>query len=157
MRRYNPTNSITHKVRWSGGVQLFMTPPGVGMASRADVDKHQTPRLKKAAEIVAASCRLISSRFSRRIPISIEVVTQNDQVYVRAGGREAPNAYPFDPPDNPPVRHPVWGHGPRNTWHWAPQPYRPFLEMGAEISIDRAAQSFSQVIDDWCRQSGLTK
>jgi hypothetical protein len=112
-------------------------------------------RLEAAAEIVATQAREISSKFSRRIPLSVRVKTYgnvNETTYVEAGGPEAPQAYPFDPV-TPPSRHPLLG----DREHWYDQPYRPFLEEAAEMAADKAAEEFAKVIDDWCDETGLTK
>lgn len=140
MRAYSNTNgSFAHTVQ-----------PGIDTSREAE-----RKRLEEAAEVVAGKAREISSAFSKRIPASVKVVTHDSgNVVVEAGGPEAPNAYPFDPPDNPPVRHPVYGHGPRDTWHWAPQPYRPFMEQAAEQAADRAAEVFADLVDDWMNEIG---
>lgn len=111
-------------------------------------------RLEEAAEIVAEKAREISSGFSRRIPLSIRVATYNGRTYVEGGGPTAPNAFPFDPPPGEvPSRHPLFG----NRKRWYSQPYRPFLEQAAEEAVDKAAEVYSKVIDDWCRETGLTQ
>jgi hypothetical protein len=109
----------------------------------------ETRRLEQAAEVIAEKAREISGRFSKRIPASVKFLTyKGGKVVVRAGGPTAPQAHSFDPPNNPPVRHPLFG----NRKHWYPQPYRPFLEEAAEAGIDHAAEVFSRVIDDWAKQ-----
>jgi hypothetical protein len=123
-------------------------------ASSDQMARDMMKRLKEAAEIVAEACRLKADRFSTRIPLSLVVKSDSKGVYILGGGPKAPNAYPFDPPDTPPVWHPVHATGPRSNWHWAPQPYRPFLEEGAEASATRAAEQFANVIDDWAKQLG---
>lgn len=120
-------------------------------------DAQLVKRLRQAAEIVAEACRIIAGRFSTRIPGSLRVHSDSKSVYILGGGPEAPNAYPFDPPRNPPVRHPVFATGPRSTWHWAPQPYRPFLEEGADAAGDRAAEIFANIIDDWAQEIGSSR
>jgi hypothetical protein len=159
VRRYKPnTGRIAHTPRGSGGTTLFVAPfPSLIGAGKQDVNAAEIKRLKQAAQIVADAVKQVSGRFSRRIPLTVSVKANERGIYIEAGGPVAPNAYPFDPPNNPPVWHPVYGRGPRRSWHWAPQPYRPFLEEAAEISIDQAAIAFSMVIDDWCKQVGLTK
>lgn len=114
-------------------------------------------RLKEAGEIIAEECRMISDGFSKRIPMSLHVKSDHKSVYILGGGPTAPNAYPFDPPSNPPVWHPVFARGPRAHWHWAPQPYRPFLEEGAERAGDRAAEAFANIIDDWAKEIGTDR
>jgi hypothetical protein len=128
-------------------------------ASSTDVTRFQIKRLKEAARIVADAVKEVSSRFSRRIPASVEVKGDERGIYIQAGGPTAPNAYPFDPPMfPPPVFHPLFARRGSKSYtdgHWYAQPYRPFLEEGAAISADQAARAFSYVIDDWFKQSGL--
>lgn len=123
-------------------------------ASRKDLTDTMLKYLKEAAKPILDACSEIAGTFSVRIPRSLKVRVDQDYVHILGGGHTAPNAYPFDPPDNPPVRHPVWGHGPRDKWHWAAQPYRPFLEEGAERGGDKAAVEFSKIIDEWAKEIG---
>lgn len=128
--------------------------------SSHEVNQIEIRRLKEAAEIVKRACADVASLFSRRIPGSLTVKANENGIYIEGGGRLAPNAYPFDPPDNPPVYHPLYAPRGSNRYRhgkWYAQPYRPFLEIGAEMSIDRAAEAFARVIDDWFRESGLGK
>lgn len=129
----------------------------LGGASTDQMAHDMLKRLKEAAEIVAEACRLKADRFSSRIPLSLEVKSDSKGVYILGGGPKAPNAYPFDPPNSPPVWHPVFATGLREHWHWAPQPYRPFLEEGAAESATRAAEQFANVIDDWAKQLGTDR
>ena len=124
-------------------------------ASESDhMSQELMERLKDAGEVIANYCRIRASRFSVRIPDSLRVKNDTDTVYIEGGGPSAPNAYPFDPPSDPPVWHPVHAHGPRRKWNWAPQPYRPFLEEGAEDGGDEAAEKFAKIIDDWANEIG---
>lgn len=114
-------------------------------------------RMKEGAEVIAEEVKTVASKRSRRIPSSVKVTGNlGAGFYIEAGGPGAPNAYPFDPV-NPPVRHPVWGHGPRDKWHWASMPYFPFMEEGAEKGADKAAEAVAEVLDDWAKENGFNK
>ena len=122
------------------------------------MDEDEIKRVKEAAEIVADAVRSVASNFSRKIPGSVVIKGDENGYYIRAGGPVAPNAYPFDPPDNPPVYHPNRAaKGSKRYEHskWFPQPYRPFLEQAAEISIDKATEALAKVIDDWAKRRGF--
>jgi hypothetical protein len=147
MRNYTPRpkgpTQISHRI--SGSRTISPGTPG-----KIDANAQlENKRLREAAEIIAEAARRISSRFSRRIPASVNVVTNTTGTYVMAGGPDAPNAYPFDPPE-PPSRHPLYG----NRKHWYNQPYRPFLEEAAEEAADKAAEAYAKVIDDWAKELG---
>lgn len=136
-----------------------MLPISATSGARA-MDADELKRLKEAAEIVAEAVRAVSSGISRRIPTSVVVKGDERGLYIQAGGAKAPNAYPFDPPDNPPVYHPLFARrGSRRYTHgkWYAQPYRPFLEIAAGVSIERATEAFSKVIDDWATRVGFTR
>ncbi len=108
-------------------------------------------RLREAAEIIAIKARAISAGFSKRIPISIVVRGGTGRVWIEAGGPDgsiAPNAYPFETG----ARHPLFGS---KTAPWYPQPKRPFLIEAGEAAIEQAAEAFSQVFDDWCKELDL--
>lgn len=125
--------------------------------SSHEVNQIEIRRLKEAAQIVADECAKVASTFSRRIPRSVNVKANETGIYIEAGGPMAPNAYPFDPL-YPPVQHPLFapkGSKRYREGKWYDQPYRPFLEVGAELSVDKAAEAFARIIDDWFKQSGL--
>lgn len=113
--------------------------------SSATMKRQVSQRLKEAAEVIAVAARSISGSFSKRIPGSIKITGGTTQVYIQAGGEEAPNAKPFEYGE----WHPVYAHGPRSGWAWAKQPKRPFLEEAADTAADAAAEAFSAVLDDW--------
>lgn len=121
-------------------------------ARGSKVDPALLKRLQQAAQVIADRAKEVSSTFSTRIPGSIKVVTSEEtgRVQIKGGGAKAPNAYPFDPPSNPPVRHPLFG----NRDYWYAQPYRPFLEEAAEAGGDEAAEALANVIDDWAEELG---
>jgi hypothetical protein len=91
--------------------------------------------------------------WSHRIPQSGRVESvRDDEVLIIFGGPSAPNAYPFEVRG---VRHPVWGHGPRSTWHWVENEWRPFLVPAAEENADKAASVIATVVDKWGRELGF--
>lgn len=116
--------------------------------SSATMKRQVGIRLKEAAEVIAVAARSISSTFSKRIPGSIKITGGTTQVWIEAGGDEAPNAKPFEYGSY----HPVFARGPRSTWTWRKQPERPFLEEAATTAADAAAEAFSAVLDDWIAQ-----
>jgi hypothetical protein len=108
-------------------------------------------RLRAAAECIAVLARAKSAAFSTRIPASIKVIGGTGGVWIMAGGaggKDAPNAYPFETG----ARHPLFG----NTKYWYPQPKRPFLEEAAAEGAEAAINEFAKVIDDWSDQLGLS-
>lgn len=159
MRHYTRTSRIAHEPRASGGTVMVKAPIGSLInASSHEVNQIEIRRLKEAAEIVRRACADVASLFSRRIPKSLTVKANERGIYIEGGGPTAPQAYSFDPPRNPPVYHPLFAPvGSERYRHgkWYAQPYRPFLEIGAAMSIDRAAEAFARVIDDWFKESGL--
>lgn len=112
--------------------------------------------LIKAAREIAKEAKLISGRFSRRIPRSIRVSLDSRGVNVQAGGPSAPQARMFETPG---ARHPLFAHGPRGTdgWrHWYTQPYRPFLEQAAEARGQDACEVYAdEVIPELLREFGF--
>lgn len=150
---HSPTR-IAHAISGKRSVGTDeMSGVGYGSPSHDTLDEELDKYLKKAAEVIAEYIRAEAARFSRRIPASVEVA-KDHTVHVRAGGAVAPNAYPFDPPNNPPVWHPVFAHGPRHKWNWAPQPYRPFMEKGAERSNNESTEAFADIVDELAKRIG---
>ena len=114
-------------------------------------------RLIQAGEIIADSARRLSS-WSERIPASIHTITSegSDTVLIVAGGEMAPHAITFEAPHAPWWKHPVFGRGPRETWHWVAQiPPRRFLLPAAQEHSEGAAYVISKVIDDWAWDLGF--
>lgn len=123
-----------------------------------EADEDEKHRTEEACEIVAEAVRAAAGKFSHKIPGSVVVKGDEDGYYIRAGGPLAPNAYPFDPPDNPPVYHPNRARKGSNRYEhskWYPQPYRPFLEEAAEASASKATEAFANVINDWAKRLGF--
>jgi hypothetical protein len=107
-------------------------------------------RLRAAAECIAILARAKAAGFSSRIPGTIKVIGGTGGVWITAGGpggKDAPNAYPFETG----ARHPLFG----NTKHWYPQPKKPFLEEAAAEGADAAINEFAKVLDDWAKQLNL--
>lgn len=119
--------------------------------SNAELKKMMGPRLKAAAEVIAAVARAKATAIpSKRIPPSIRIMGGTSGVWITAGGpggQEAPNAYPFEYG----VRHPLFG----NTKHWYAQPHKPFLEEAADEAADKAAEEFAEVLIDWAKALDL--
>jgi hypothetical protein len=113
------------------------------MASSSTLKGMVKDRTREAAEVIAATAIARSSKFSKRIPLSVKVVSSSWGAYIIAGGDAAPNAYPFETG----ARHPLFGN--RNYWY--PQPKKPFLEQAADAASSKAANVMSNVIDDWMR------
>jgi len=164
LRTYHDSTGhiISHPPRGFKGTGISQAQIGrLINASSPEVTRFEIRRLKEAAKIVADAVKQVSGRFSRRIPGSVTIQSDERGVFIQAGGPTAPNAYPFDPPIfPPPVFHPLFARRGTKRYtdgHWYAQPYRPFLEEDAEISADQAARAFSQIIDDWFKQSGLGK
>jgi hypothetical protein len=149
---------FTHKAKFGRPTAAKIEGLSLGdLASASESDemtKEMLEYLRKAGEIIANYCRIQADKFSTRIPMSLSVKNDEKTVYILGGGPPAPNAYPFDPPTAPPVWHPVFPSGPRRYWNWAPQPYRPFLEEGAELGGDEAAEAFADIIDQWASEIG---
>jgi hypothetical protein len=113
--------------------------------SSAVMKRQVGARLKAAGEVIAVAARTISGSFSKRIPGTVKIIGGTTEVYVQAGGDEAPNAKPFEDGSY----HPVFATGPRSGWTWRKQPKKPFLEEAAAAAGDAAAEAFSAVLDDW--------
>lgn len=97
------------------------------------------------ADVIAA---VATAMPSKKIPPTVRSYVRMGVGYIGAGGpggRVAPNAYMFETPG---ARHPFFAkvgswryiHGP-----WYTQPYRPFMEAGAEIAHDDAAEILAEV------------
>lgn len=110
---------------------------------------YYTAGMRAATAIVADAIRTVAAAMpSKKIPPTVAHYVRNGIGYVSAGGpggRVAPNAYMFETPG---ARHPFFApvgswmylHGP-----WYTQPYRPFMEEGAAIAHDDAAEALAQV------------
>ena len=112
-------------------------------------------RLRLAAEPVAAYARASSGRWSRRVPVSVRLQGGESRITIAAGGQIAPQAYTMEGrADGRPIAHPVYGHGPRDTWTWAKQIPRPFLREAIDATQDVMLEIFAGVIDDWAAERG---
>lgn len=104
--------------------------------------------LKRAAKIIANQAKVISGRFSRRIPATIGISVRGMTASIGAGGKLAPHAGMFERPG---ARHPTFGHNP-----WVTQEYKPFLEEAAEEKVDAAMQQFAdEIIKLAMKKAGL--
>lgn len=112
-------------------------------------------RLTEAAEVIADGARRRSA-WSTRIPASVHTVSAGgDTILIVAGGEMAPHAITFEAPGAPYWKHPVWGHGPRETWHWAKQDPRRFLLPAALEDGDRMLRVLAKEVDDWAHELGF--
>ena len=119
------------------------------------VDPILAARLQRAAEPVAEFARQSSARWSRRVPASVKIAGGVSRVTIVAGGPSAPQAYTMEGhATGRPVSHPVYGHGPRNTWHWVKQTPRPFMREAIDAKQDEMVRIFAGVVDDWGHQLG---
>jgi len=135
-----------------GGVSASATLRSLSVSSSPEAKKAMAKRLKEAAEVVADAARSTSG-FSTRIPASIRVIGGTSGVSIRAGGKIAPNAYPFETG----ARHPLFaprGSARYTKGPWYPQPKKPFLEEAEAIAIEPAVEAFANVIDDWLAMTG---
>ena len=122
--------------------------PGTEQAILAD-------RLRRAAQPVADAARASSSRWSRRVPASVRLQGGASRITIAAGGARAPQAYTFEGRESgAPIAHPVYGHGPRETWTWVRQVPRPFLREAIDATEDEVVEIFSGIVDDWCEELG---
>ena len=123
--------------------------PGADQAILAD-------RLRRAAQPVADWARASSSRWSRRVPLSVRLQGGGSRITIAAGGASAPQAKTMEGnPDGSPCSHPVYGHGPRERWTWVKQvPVRPFLLEAIDATEDEMVEIFAGVVDDWCADLG---
>jgi hypothetical protein len=109
--------------------------------------------LERAAEIIAEAVKAAAEALpSKKIPPTVRSYVRAGIGYVTAGGtggQEAPNAHMFETPG---ARHPLFG----NKKHWYNQPYRPFMEEGAEAAADEAAEAYADAtIGVWAKESGF--
>ena len=112
-------------------------------------------RLLEAAEVIADGGRRRSA-WSDRIPLSVHTVSRGQfDVLIVAGGERAPHAITFEAPNAPFWKHPVFGHGPRKTWHWVAQDPRRFLLPAAVEDSDRAVVIIAKQVDDWAAELGF--
>jgi hypothetical protein len=112
-------------------------------------------RMRQGAEVIADGARRRSA-WSQRIPGSVHTVSASaDEVLIVAGGAAAPHAITFEAPGAAFWKHPVFGAGPRSTWHWVKQDPRRFLLPAAEEDGDLAVSVVAKVVDDWAAEAGF--
>jgi cytochrome P450 len=113
-------------------------------------------KLREAAQPVADYARASSARWSRRVPASVRLQGGASRITIAAGGARAPQAYTFEGRESgAPIAHPVYGHGPRETWTWRKQiPVRPFLREAIDATEDQVVEIFSGIVDDWTEELG---
>lgn len=107
--------------------------------------------LRDFGEVIRKGAMFLSG-WSERIPESGRVESlRDDEVMVIFGNNQAPHAYSFEVKG---VRHPVFATGPRSTWHWVLNDWRPFLAPAAQMYSDPALWEFAKVVDKWGKELG---
>lgn len=110
---------------------------------------YYTEGMRAATAYIADVIKAVAAAMpSKKIPPTVVSYVRTNIGYVSAGGpggRTAPNAYMFETPG---ARHPFFAHV--GTWRyqhgpWYTQPYRPFMETGAAIAHDDAAEILAEV------------
>jgi len=113
------------------------------------------PALRKAGQIIQRDAQGRAS-WSSRIPATITVVTSfranREGVTVRAGGKSAPHARPYEGLSSRggTFRHPVYG----NDW-WVSQASRPFLFPAAEANQAAVTEAMRGTLDEAARFLGF--
>lgn len=103
--------------------------------------------LKNAAQEYRKRAAANAAPYSRRIPASLRVVDTGSSVFVIADGTIAPNAAPFEGPEE----HPLFGN--RNYWYM--QPHRPFMSDAARQGSDSAMDKYAQSVYDYAESKGF--
>jgi hypothetical protein len=109
----------------------------------------------KAAEIIADGIRKRASQFSTKIPKEITI------------GQATPTTATIYAHGQPAViietggRHPLFARGARDDpnrghgWdHWYTQTKILFMEEGAKLALEDAAEEYGRTVDDWLREYG---
>lgn len=113
------------------------------------------PRLRESGQTIADDAKTRAS-WSTRIPATIRVTASFrpnfEGVTIRAGGRSAPHARPYENfGGRGQFRHPLFGDRKR----WYTQAARPFLAPAAEAGEKRAALAVRAALDDAARDLGF--
>jgi hypothetical protein len=113
-------------------------------------------RLRAACQPVTDAAKLSSSRWSRRVPLSVRLGGGATHVQIVAGGQRAPQAYTMEgTASGAPIAHPVYARGlDRKKWTWVRQTPRPFLREAIDANIDQMVGKFAEVVNDWAHQAG---
>ena len=108
--------------------------------------------LRAFGEVIRKGAARRAGEWSERIPGSGRVESIRDgEVMVIFGSQAAPHAYPYEVKG---VRHPVFGTGPRETWHWVVNDWRPFLAPAAQEDSDPALWEIAKLIDKYGKELG---
>lgn len=111
-----------------------------------------TRRLKAGAKVIRDQAAVNASAFSRRIPVSMTINSDDSEdVHIEQHREIAPNGYPFEYGVWHPLNRPKYA--PRS--HWYKQPYRPFIETAIRTKLDEAVDVYAKVVDDWCVSLGF--
>lgn len=112
-----------------------------------------SPAGDAGGEHLAEAARLIAEGIRRRAS-SIPSAKIGPSVHVGQGSNRsavvyatAPNAYPIETG----ARHPLFG----NREHWYAMKRVLFLEEGAAMKLDDAAEEYGKTADDWLRAYGF--
>lgn len=107
--------------------------------------------LKAGAKVIANTAKKLSAEFSTRIPMAIHTYTGpgSRAVFISAGHRGGQwgwvpiHAWMFEEPHSGSIpKHPLFGNR-KGKWYY--QPYRPYMEDAAEISGQKAAETYADV------------
>ena len=142
-RRSRRRRSVTRTV----ASQTVVHVGGFGNGPRGS-DEALARRVHEAAEIIADDAKADAAAIpSKKIPQSIHVVqsTANSAVIIA----DAPNARPIELG----LRHPLFGEWMSGDQYTMKQ--RRFLENGAVIGGDEAADAIAEVCYDWARELGM--
>lgn len=105
--------------------------------------------LKAGAQIISNTAKLLSGKFSTRIPAAIHMYTGpgSNTVFISAGHRggkwgwEPIHAWMFEEPHQGSIpKHPFMGNR-KGKWYY--QPYRPYMEEAAEVVGQKAAEVYA--------------
>ena len=114
------------------------------------------PKLREAGRMIAAEAA-VNASWSSRIPATIKVVTSfqtnREGVTVRAGGKNAPHARPYEglSARGGTFKHPVFHYD-----TWVSEPTRPFLFKAAEDTQSTVETFMREVLDEVSGRLGFT-
>jgi hypothetical protein len=114
------------------------------------------PALRRAGQVVAREA-MVNASWSSRIPGTIRVVTSfrvnREGVTIRAGGKNAPHARPYEHLGDPGTfRHPVYG----DREVWVAQSARPFLFKAAKSTVGTVTDMIAETMDDVSQSLGFS-
>lgn len=119
--------------------------------------KEIRPALLRAGKPVLGEMRA-SAAWSTRIPgaLSMQTPASGPGVTFRVSAARAPHARPYEHDGSPgEFRHPVYGHGARETWTWRPQAARLFFYGAVERNADAVTKSIGDALMDVAGRHGF--